>query len=1102
MLMLTPKRLPAIVAAVLSVGLCFASQLRAGEELVLSDFETPDSMKVIEKSETIKLVPDHATQGKLAGKIPGGFTLVAGTWTKLPADWSKYDELSLDVYNPGAAAKVTIWIGDGTDSNSYYSRHNNSMNLPSGASTLSIPVGGLYRGEKGSGKFLDTKAIQQLVINFPKDSEGFYIDNFRLVKGAADVKTTLLIGFEPGQEAKAKWVVDDGWPENQPGKSVATVVDEHATEGKSALKVEFRKEGAAFVLSDVPADWSGYDVLAIDCFNPSDKPVTITGWFRDDVSKEGDYWKRHNYKTNVRPGQSTIEFPASGLYRGEKGSTQVLDAKNMNSMCMSAAGVTFFLDNVRMVKGIQEVTVDGLARFDFGPVNSPNYPGFTAVLPDSAYSADKGFGWVGNNGLDGRNYEQPDSLTCDFIRVNEGQKFAVDVPDGKYVVQIMLDTPNYWEYTAFNKRRIEANGKEVFSQSITNEEFLKDWFFRYQDAEDLPGTDIWQRYVGDRFQPKTFEVDVTGGKLELTFRGDSWGLTPSFMVMYPAANAQAGQQWMQQLNDRRKKIYYNNYAEVIRPAEAKPTLSDAEQADGYVLFARNLDKEVSYNSTPGGDASDARDLKIDLAACPGEYESYSFSVYPTKDCGELSLTLSDLVSADGAKISASAIQQRAIRYKFKRIGLRITSSFQYEPWLLVDFKTWPIIPNVTRQFWLTLHTPADAKAGKYTGKVTVNLGGKTRDIPVSLEVYPFQLDDPKISLGMYGGGHPNGGAGWNKDLRDNVFNLAKRTEEVLRDQKEHGMTAVTPPAPNFQGFKDGKAQFDTAEIDACMETLRKLGYHNECFTYASMFSVREGDMEKNCQQKYGMSLEQAIKLAYETLGQHAKDKNWLPMAWALADEPLIHGVSPEAVIKVFTAHRKAAPQMQFVSEDAMGDPSHYVVIPAIDIVSGNSPRYKVAEEVKKNKGRYWFNNIGTDRQTFGWFMLKANKEMGVEALFQWGYATNTGDIFYDYDGSEGDSGCAITASEGQRARRCWELIREGADDYRYVQTLLNLIDKAQAGNNEQAKAKAQEAQKLIQSVFSKIELERKSKIAYSNAELDVFKRQVAALILELKPLVK
>jgi hypothetical protein len=326
---------------------------------------------------------------------------------------------------------------------------------------------------------------------------------------ADDVKTMLLLGFEDGQQAKVKWSA------NEPGKSVATVVADHATEGKKALKIEFIKEGGSFSMTDVPADWSEYDMLAIDCFNPSDHAVVISGWFSDEVSRGGDYWKRHNYDMNVQAGQSTIEFPIGRLYRGEKGSSQFLDPHKMVASSITANGVTLFLDNIRLVKGSQEVAVDGLRKFDFGPTNSPNFPGFTPVHPDSAYAADKGFGWVGSNNFDGRNYEQPDSLTCDFIRLSDGQKFAVDVPNGKYVVHIMLDTPSYWEVTQFNTRKLLANGKEVFTQTISNEEFLKDWFFRYQDTEDIPGTDVWQKYVGDRYQPKTFEVDVTNGKIEL-----------------------------------------------------------------------------------------------------------------------------------------------------------------------------------------------------------------------------------------------------------------------------------------------------------------------------------------------------------------------------------------------------------------------------------------------------------------------------------------------------------------------------------------------------------------------------------------------------------
>jgi hypothetical protein len=201
---------------------------------------------------------------------------------------------------------------------------------------------------------------------------------------------------------------------------------------------------------------------------------------------------------------------------------------------------------------------------------------------------------------------------------------------------------------------------------------------------------------------------------------------------------------------------------------------------------------------------------------------------------------------------------------------------------------------------------------------------------------------------------------------------------------------------------------------------------------------------------------------------------------------------------VFTAHRKAAPQMQFVIEDAMGDPEHYVVIPACDIICGNTPRYAVAEAVKKNKSRYWFNNIGTDRFIFGWFLWKANSEMGVEALFQWGYSTNKADIFYDLDGSEGDSGITFTTMEGQRARREWELIREGADDHRYIQTLANRIENARKGGDAAAKKTADEAEAFCNDVMKKINLERKSERPFTAVEMDDLKRKLAGYILKLQ----
>ena len=1088
---------PSLVFAI-AVVLCADSH--ANDDLMLCDFESLDGLKIIENRKGIELSGEHATQGKKAGKVAPGFTLNCGEWTGLPKDWSAYDQLHLDVFNPGEPGKVSLWISD-AEGNDYWKRHNNEITLKSGPNTIRIAVGGLFRGEKGSGRFLDNKNIMQLLMAFPKESkEGYYLDNFRFVKGAGGTATaSVLLSFEDSNEPGAKWSIED-WPEDQPGKSVSSIVEEHATNGRKALKAEFRANGGGIHVGQLAdPDWSRFDSLELDCFNASEAPVKLSGWFADAEAQKtnNDYWKRHNYQTNLAPGASTLRFPVGGLYRGEKGSGKFLDPHTMVGFCITAKNVTIYFDNLRLVKGSNEIAVEGMKKFNFGPAAASTFPGFTKVQADTEYNAQRGFGWLGAHPTDAREYEQPDSLTGHFVRCNGGETFAIDTPtrEGEYGVYAIIDCPEYWDHSHYSKRSIEAQGKEVTSETVTPAQYFKDIYFAHQDDEDLPGTDIWQRYVRSHFQPKTFKAHVTDGQIKLTFKGDSWGLTLSTLIVYPVAAEDAAQRFLAQLEQRRRDEFNTNYAEVVRKPDAKPEISAAEQAAGYILFSRELDKEISYNSAPGAEKSDTRDVKFVWLTTPGEYASANFAVYPLKDCGNLTVIASDLAGPNGATIPASALRARAIRYKMKRIGGRITSSYDYRPWLLADFADFAIPAGVTRRFWVTCKVPDGAAPGVYSGKLTLTLGGAPRAIPISLEVLPVKLDEPTMPIGMYGGAYPTGGTG--DPTLNAEFHLDQRIEEVLRDQKEHGMTAITPPAPRFNGIKDGKAQFDFAEADRHMELLRKLGFHHPCFTYAQMFNVREGDVEAEARKQYGVSLEDAIKLAYQDLGAHAQEKNWLPMAWALADEPLIHGISVETVVKVFEAHRRAAPQMQFVSEDAMGDPQHWTVIPAIDIISANSPRYKVAEAVKKAGRKYWFNNIGTDRLTFGWFLWKAHAKMGVEALFQWGYSTNTGDIYYDLDGSEGDSGVSFTASEGQRARREWEMVREGMNDHRYLQTLFNLIAKAEANGSMAAKAKAAEAKSFCESTMEKIDLEKKSS-PYSNSDFDAFKRKLAAYILDLR----
>lgn len=170
----------------------------ADEVTVVEDFETDDALSnwqiVAGKA---ALVTEGATQGQRAMEVtfdpaaeysPGYLY-----WNRVPADWSPYDALILDVTNPGDAPMPGyLLVADKAweDKNrSYWNRHNSTTTFPPGKSEWVIPVNGLFRGEAGSrnndiARNIDTDSIVRLDFGFgAKGVAGrVLIDNLRFVQ--------------------------------------------------------------------------------------------------------------------------------------------------------------------------------------------------------------------------------------------------------------------------------------------------------------------------------------------------------------------------------------------------------------------------------------------------------------------------------------------------------------------------------------------------------------------------------------------------------------------------------------------------------------------------------------------------------------------------------------------------------------------------------------------------------------------------------------------------------------------------------------------------------------------------------------------------------
>ncbi|MGB9677631.1 MAG: hypothetical protein ACPLZ9_03345, partial [Candidatus Ratteibacteria bacterium] len=300
------------------------------------------------------------------------------------------------------------------------------------------------------------------------------------------------------------------------------VVKDNATDGQYSLmlkngytSINYKKEN--------PADWSNYDFLKIDITSKNEEPIPAYIEVRDIGTT--DYWTRVNIETVIPPGTSTFTLSLNNLYVGEKSRPgRPVDLKGITRFVINIYNPKepVYIDNVRLEKDttIDKVKVPGLFAFDFTPKFSSYMPGFLTVSPITLYKPERGYGFTKPNIWRGFDFLQPDPLYQTAICVVDGGEFRVDLPNGKYKVFMNLDSPSgYWgEYQIYKERKVKINGKEVLTEKMDFESFLKK-YFRWADTDDYFEEDTFDKYMTAYFNEKEVDVEVKDGKILFQFFG-------------------------------------------------------------------------------------------------------------------------------------------------------------------------------------------------------------------------------------------------------------------------------------------------------------------------------------------------------------------------------------------------------------------------------------------------------------------------------------------------------------------------------------------------------------------------------------------------------
>jgi len=823
-----------------------------------------------------------------------------------------------------------------------------------------------------------------------------------------------------------------------PGASAA--VEEHATDGRYAMRLD-----RDYISWDGPQDWTGYDFLKADVFCAGDAPADLYVEVRDKGTT--DYWTRVNYNTVVPPGPSTLIVPTD-LYVGEKSRPgRPLDKAGVVRFVfgIGEAKAPVFFDDIRLERDLSDsVKVPGLQAFSFGPGTSPPMRGFTQVTPATIYSSGRGYGLKDAQIWRAFDVLQPDPLYQTFICIEAGG-FAIDLPNGTYHVFVNIDNPSgFWgEYQVYRERVIKANDTEVVHETQDLQGFLQR-YFRFADVEDRPDENTFDKYQRGYFDEKEFDVDVTDGQLFLEFLGQDWANSVSALIVYPAEQADAGQQYLANLRERRR-FYFDNYFKRILPdplrdaqgvvPEFAPTVD--EQAKGYALFSRDWMRDVSVNAVPRRTEVTSQ---LSVFASAGELEPVVFSLYPLRDVGAVTVEPSGLTGPGDVRLPADALRPGVVSHRLSRVTME-GSVYTIAPRFVMPRNSAMLQKGTTTTFWLTLALPRTVEPGEYKGTLKLTFAdGATDTIDLAVRAFATPLDELDVPAGPWGSSI---GLPWySEDLGDYDQAMFRK---CLRKLREYGCTTFSGiPTLRLRGWPDGRPDIDFARADWEMAEAKAAGFTSVVVNYNGgiqgfdNYSIDEGARASSGLPDY-VSFLRAILTAVDA---HAREAGWLPVAYNLCDEPIGDAVARATANA--QAWREAAPPTLLTtgatSVDAPQPDDPHVQLAAALRIADLNLHSEEAIRLIHDAGSDWAFYNGGNRWTFGTYMYKCAHEFGMRFRLSWHWNNCAGDPYYALDCREDDYAWCVTDADMDLIPTIHfeREIREGIDDYRYMLTLARL----------------------------------------------------------------
>jgi len=883
--------------------------------------------------------------------------------------------------------------------------------------------------------------------------------------------------------------------------------DNKAVSGKRSAIVRFAKYNNLRITDSIMKDWSGYDYLALEIFNPLDIGVPFSLVINDQSG--GGYWNQLNHNTMISPGWNTLKFHVN-RYVGERGAIRhyrYLDLKHIQKVWFAVAcedkrknqfkDAKFLVDNIRLLKAPKPPKpFDGLRVFDFVKDKFRTQRGFETITKDSLYSNKKGFGFVDTIVHGPHDSEHASTLNRDGIWVNKGS-FRVDLPNGKYFVYINVNHLGLWYEQYWKKRTLRIQGETVLDQTCISIKDHLNRFLRFVDIEPEPEDNPYDLYIKDVFKPIVKEVEVKNAYLNIEFEGSVTGICMNWLALYPSKREKQGREFMKNLTP----VLRDEYDQLMKYVPKKAVVEEGaitskHKKEGIYTALIGSDQFVRY-----GDIIKSVRETIDLSGGYGERPMQAFMVRNLDSKSKnLEVTCSTLVSTDGKRIKP---QVDWIRYgvnqyqswKFKHESYHLTPRFLRQ----LPQKGLVLKKNLSRLLWLQIPLlDKSVKAGTYKGALSIKVANKTINYPITLTLHPYELPQMDIAAGWFGldpmpwGWYrPAGQVEWDRNTRTKILDILST----------HGFTTWSSlPEIRWGKNKAGKYVPKVEDVDHLMKEARKKGFRHKVFTYLGIpFNIIHNDGKSGLK---GMDKDTYFKYASKAWNKAVKKGNWLPIVYDYSDEASGYSQRVAPDLKSSKILKKYYPSLLrggFSHAIKKGEYGYDLNLTFTDI--SVSSMTKTFSDTLKKKGKRWgFYNpclvlTQNNRQAYG-EALFASKKDGCDHLLGWCLAVNQNYPYYDLDGRENDAIMLFLRKDGgfDKALK-FEWASLGTEDYRLLMLLESLVKKSGS--------KGKVAQKWLKENYYDIDIfKHKNYLTYrisqhSYKKSQAFRKEVKSFILEL-----